>query len=186
MSRLTRLTYRELPDAQREIFDTLARDRRNVQDGHIGGPFDPWIRSPELARRAAGIGDFFRFRTSLNRRIVELAILVTGRFWTAQFEWFAHEPMAREAGLAEHVISAIRENRQPEFDNDEDKAAYELCCELHATHQVSDLVFDKAKELFGDQGVAEIINLIGYYTMVSMTLNTFQVSLPEGAKDPLN
>ncbi len=121
----------------------------------------------------------------MDRRVVELAILTTGRFWQAQYEWFAHEPMAVEAGLPQPIIDDIRHGRTPTLESAADQAAYDLCMQLHETHQVSDAAFAAAVAEFGEQGVAEIINLIGYYTMVSMTLNTFQVPLPAGAKLPL-
>ena len=103
MSRLQEKTYAELTPAQQETFDAVVANRPvKPEDGHIGGPFDVWVRSPEMGKRLVDLGSFFRFRTTVDRRYIELAILVTGQFWQAQFEWFAHEPMAREIGRA-HV-----------------------------------------------------------------------------------
>ncbi len=184
MTRLTAKSYDSLNADQQEMFDKLARGRANVEDGHLGGPFDGWLLSAELAKRVVGLGNFFRFRTSVDRRYVELVILVTGEFWRAQFEWYAHEPMAREAGLPEAVIAAIKDGTTPEFDDQADQAAYQLARELHTTHQVSDATYAAAVAQFAEQGVSELVNLAGYYTMVSMTLNTFDVDLPEGAVKP--
>jgi len=185
MSRLTRRRYTELSEQQREVFDKIAAGRTGVEDGHIGGPFDSWLLNAEMARRISGLGDMFRFRTSVDRRYVELVILVVGRYWRAQYEWYAHEPMARQAGLPEGVIAAIREGVVPEFDDERDRVAWEVVTGLLRDHAVEDGTYRRAVDLFGEQGVAEIVNLAGYYTMVSMTLNTFEVPLPEGAEFPL-
>lgn len=183
MGRQTLTPYSELSEERQQAFDKISSDR-GIKNDPIGGPFDVWLLNPEMATRNVGLGGMFRFRTSVDRRIVELAILVTGHFWKAQFEWYAHEPMARKAGLSEHIISAIKEGAVPDPMDSDEAAAYHLCMELHHTHQVSDESFQTAVEIFGEQGVAEIVNLIGYYTIVSMTLNTFDVDLPEGASKP--
>lgn len=187
MSRLERKKYAELTDAQREAFDEVVANRpvRPV-DGHIGGPFDVWIRSPELGHRLVGLGGFFRFRTTVERRYIELAILVTGRFWQAQFEWWAHEPMARDAGVPEAVITAIRSGQTPTLTDPGDLAAYALATEIHNDRRLSEATFNAAKAQFGETGVVELIALCGFYGLVSMTLNGFEVELPEGAKPPFS
>ena len=136
MSRLTRKTLQELSEEQRAVFDEVVANRPvKPVDGHIGGPFDIWIRSPEMGKRLVGLGGFFRFRTSVDRRYIELAILVTGQFWQAQFEWWAHEPMARDAGVPEDIIQAIKAGTQPELNDPGDMACYTLARELHNTRQ---------------------------------------------------
>lgn len=185
MSRLETKKYSELSQAQQETFDKVVADRPvKPVDGHIGGPFDIWVRSPEMGRRLVALGGFFRFRSSVDRRYVELAILVTGQFWQAQFEWWAHEPMARDAGVPEDVIQAIKVGAEPDLSDPGDKAAYALARELHNNHGLSDATFADAKARFGETGVAELIGLCGFYGLVSMTLNGFDVDLPEGATAP--
>jgi len=185
MSRLERKKYAELTPAQQETFDEVVANRPvKPVDGHIGGPFDIWVRSPELGQRLLGLGGFFRFRTSVERRYIELAILVTGQFWQAQFEWWAHEPMAREAGVPEDVIVAIRAGKAPELSDPGDVAAYALAREIHNDRKLSDATFAAAKAQFGETGVAELIALCGFYGLVSMTLNGFEVGLPAGAIPP--
>ena len=186
MGRLTRKTYAQLSDEQQAVFDKITEGRQGVEDGHIGGPFDVWLLNPELAGRIVGVGNHFRFKLSVDRRYIELAILVTGHFWKAQFEWYAHEPMARQAGVPESVIQDIKSGNRPSFVDDADAATYELARELHHNRQVSDATFETAVEHFGEQGVAELVNLCGFYTMVSMTLNTFEVPLPDGAELPFD
>lgn len=185
MSRLTRKTYEELTDDQREVFDNIVASRPvKPKDGHIGGPFDIWLRSPELGRRLVGLGGFFRFNTSVDRRYIELVILVTGQSWQAQFEWWAHEPMAREAGVPEDVIQAIKNGDQPQLSDAGDQAAYAMTNELIQTRELSEQSYAAAVAQFGEVGVAELIALSGFYTMVSMTLNGFDVDLPAGAEAP--
>lgn len=185
MSRLQRKTLEELSEEQRAVFNEIVASRPvKPKDGHIGGPFDIWLRSPELGKRLVGLGGFFRFRTSVDRRYIELAILVTGQFWQAQFEWFAHEPMARDAGVPEDVIRAIKVGETPDLSDAGDIATYALASELHNTKQLSQATFDDAVAQFGEVGVAELIALCGFYGLVSMTLNGFDVELPGGAEAP--
>lgn len=184
MARLTPTEPADYDDEQRRVYDRLVETRGLVDGRPIGGPFDVWLLSGELARRAVGMGNMFRFRLSVDRRHIELAILVTGQFWRAQFEWYAHEPMARDAGVPEDVIAAIRDGRRPDFESPADHAVYQLCSTLHREHRVDDATFATAVEHFGQRGVAELVNLIGFYTMVSLTLNTFEVPLPDGAEPP--
>ena len=124
MSRLQRKRLDELTAEQRQAYDKVVENRPvKPDDGHIGGPFDAWIRSPEMGTRLVGLGGFFRFRTTVDRRYVEVVILVTGQFWQAQFEWWAHEPMARDAGVPDSVIAAIKAAQEPVFDDPGDAAA---------------------------------------------------------------
>lgn len=184
MSRLKPKTRADLSDEQKAVFDSIAKGRSGVGDGHIGGPFDPWILNAEMGKRIVGLGGLFRFRTVVDRRYIELAILLTGKHWRAQYEWYAHAPMAAAAGLPQPVIDAIKAAATPPFDDPRDKAAFHLCNELLTTRQVSDATYQVAVDLFGEQGVSELVNVSGYYTMVCMTLNTFKVPLPEGAEYP--
>lgn len=185
MSRLQQKSYADLTPAQQATFDDIVANRPvKPEDGHIGGPFDVWLRSPEMGKRLVGLGGFFRFRTSVDRRYIELAILVTGQFWQAQFEWFAHEPMARDAGVPEDVIQAIKVGAKPELGDPGDAAAYALASEIHTQRSLSQETFDQAAAQFGETGVAELIGLCGFYGLVSMTLNGFDVDLPEGAERP--
>ncbi len=185
MSRLPRQQLSDLSAEQRKVFEQIVESRPvKPVDGHIGGPFDVWLQSPEMARRLVGLGSFFRFNTSVDRRYIELAILVTGQYWQAQFEWWAHEPMARDAGVPEDVIAAIKVGDRPILSDAGDTAAYDLATELHTTRAVSDASHAAAVAQFGQRGTAELIGLCGFYSLVSMTLNGFDVALPEGAQNP--
>ncbi len=184
MDRLTPKNLQDFTDAQRKLYDAFTKTRKPKAEGQVGGPFDAWMLNADMGRRISGLGNLYRFETNVDRRYVELVILVTGQFWQAQFEWFAHEPMAVEAGVPQAVIDAIKAGETPPFDHQPDEAAWRLASELHNTHQVSDTTYQLALDAFDEVGIAELINLAGFYTMVSMTLNTFRVSLPEGATYP--
>ncbi|MFN4090477.1 MAG: carboxymuconolactone decarboxylase family protein [Alphaproteobacteria bacterium] len=181
MTRLPDLSDDALSPEQRRIRDEIASGPR----GGARGPFPAMLRSPELAKRAAHLGEFLRFNTSLPPRLSELAILVTARAWTAQYEWYAHAKLALKGGLAPAVVDAIAERREPPFEKEDERIVYTFCHELHATHGVSDATYEKTVAAFGERGVVELIGLSGYYVMVGMTLNVAQVQLPEGEPLPL-
>jgi 4-carboxymuconolactone decarboxylase len=178
VARLVPIPEDALTDAQRRVRDAIAAGPR----GGARGPFPALLRSPELAERAARLGEYLRFGTSLPPRLSEMAILITGRAWTAQYEWYAHAALARKAGLAEPIIAAIAERRRPESMQPDEAVLYDFCTELHEKHGVSDAVYDRALAVFGETGIVEIIGISGYYVLVAMTLNVAQVPLPDGVE----
>lgn len=175
MPRLTPLNIEKLTGRQKEVADQIASGPR----GSVRGPFPAWLYSPELADRGQKLGEFIRYNTSFEPRLAELAILMCARFWTAQYEWYAHARMARQGGLSDSVIDGIAKRERPEMADDE-AAVHDFCQELHRDQNVSEETYQRAFALFGERGVVELIGISGYYTMVSMTLNVFQVALPEG------
>lgn len=181
MSRLTATPPDQLTAEQREQYDRIARTRTPRDDGSLGGPFDPWIRSPEMARRAVGFGNFIWERTTIGRRLVELAIIVTARFWESNVEWWAHSRMAREHGVSQEVIDDVFAERRPEGAPDDELLTYDVCTALHRTHRLPPQLYARAVERFGEQGLVEIVATIGFYTMVAMTLSAFDVGVPAGA-----
>ena len=184
MERLTRKLYAEMSDRQQRVFDKIARGRSGVSDGRIGGPFDIWMLNPELAETIDVLGKSFRYSLSMDRRYIEIAILVTGAFWTSQYEWFAHETMATDAGVPAEIIKAIKIGERPDFADERDAVAHDLSYELHRKHHIGDETYRRAVNAFSENGVAELINLCGFYTMVAMSLNTFRISVPNGATPP--
>jgi len=169
---------------QAEFFAQMAEGRTLTEDGRIGGPFDAWGINPSIGRKIWGLGGAIRNKPSIDRRYIELAILVTGQLWQAQFEWWAHETMARDAGLPEAVIQAIKIGAEPGFDDAGDETAWRLCTTLHREKQVDDATYAAAVAEHGEQGVADLIHTLGFYVLVCMTLNTFEVPLPDGATPP--
>ena len=181
-SRLDPRSFDELTPAQQEQFERIKRVRKPRADGQFGGPFDPWIRSPEVASRAMGLGNYIWERTSVGRRIVELAIIVTGRHWRSNVEWVAHARLARENGVSDEVIRAVFERRMPEDAPDDEKLTIALCRALHETQDLPLELYRRAVALWGEAGLVDIIQTIGFYTFVSMTLNAFNV--PTAEQDP--
>lgn len=184
MSRLTPTRPEDLTPEQRAQHERIARFRRPGPDGQIGGPFDPWIRSPELAQRAVSFGNFIWERTTLDRRIVELAIIVTARFWESNVEWVAHARAARQYGVSDTVIDDVFNLRRPEAAPEDERLTVDICRTLHESHQLPPDLYERAVAAFGEQGLVEMVATIGYYTMVAMTLNTFDVPVAAGEQTP--
>ena len=150
-----------------------------------GGPFNAWLRSPDLGNRLQSVGEYIRYKTSLPLRLNEFAILITAREWTSQYEWYAHYPLAMKAGLDPKVADELALGKRPSAMKDDEAAVYEFCTQLHRSKKVDDAAYDRALALFGEQGVVDLIGVSGYYTAVSMTLNVAQVPVPEGTPLPL-
>jgi 4-carboxymuconolactone decarboxylase len=153
-----------------------------------GAPTGPWIallRSPELMRRTRGVSDYLRFESQVPGWLREFVILMTARQWGQNYEWNAHYAIAMDEGLSPDIARAIAEGRRPEGMVAEEEILYELCMELQRNHSVSDATYERAVERFGEQGVVEVVSLMGYYTMISMILNTSRAPLPSGATPAL-
>ncbi|KQX25180.1 carboxymuconolactone decarboxylase [Sphingomonas sp. Root50] len=160
---------------------------RDVVDGPRGlmvGPLRAALHNAELADKWQQFGQLLRYQTSLPPRHSELAILVTARAWDCPFEWVQHEPPARSSGLSDGIIEAIRLDRRPAFERRDDEIIYTYAKELHDRHGISDAVYAEALSLIGTVGVVELTALIGYYTLVAMTLNAHAFDLPAGSADP--
>lgn len=177
MSRLPPLSPDALTPAQKQVYDAIVSGPR----GAIAGPFAPWLRSPELADRAQQLGAFCRFGSSLPPRLSELAIIITARHWTAQFEWWAHARMAREGGLAEAVIEAVRDRRRPADMPADEAAVYDYCSAALGTGRVDDATYRTLVDVLGELAAVELVGIMGYYCMVSLTLNVFQIEVPDGS-----
>jgi 4-carboxymuconolactone decarboxylase len=151
----------------------------------LRGPFNALMRSPLTADKALELGNHIRHGNSLSDALTELAILVTGRHWTAQYEWWAHYKRARDAGLPMHIADAIAERRRPERMQAEEEAVYEFSSELHRTQQVSDATWAKTKALFSEQQILDLIATCGFYVLISMVLNVARAGIPGGEAPPL-
>jgi 4-carboxymuconolactone decarboxylase len=139
-----------------------------------------WLASPELAQRAQHLGAFLRYDTSLGPRSSELAILVVARHWSSAYEWAIHAGEAARAGLGEAAIAALGAGRRPDLDSPVEEAVYEVATELVAGAGLADATFTRAEAALGRRALVELVGLVGYYTMVAMTLNAFEVPVPEG------
>jgi len=167
-----------LSDAQKKAIEEF----KAARSADISGPFVPLLRSPEVMTRARAMGDYLRFRSVLPPKLSEFLILLTAGRWTQNYEWNAHAPLARQAGVADSVIAAIADGRRPDGMTAEQEILYTLVDELTRTHAVSDATYAKAVAALGEQGVVDALGITGYYTMLAMVLNTARTPLPPGAK----
>jgi 4-carboxymuconolactone decarboxylase len=175
------LTYEEMTPAQRTMIEHLLAGPR----GGANGPFNVLLRSPEIGDLAQEFGASTRFKSSLPQRLYELAILVTARHWTSQFEWQAHHRAALQAGLSPAIADAIAQGRRPAAMQKDEEAVYNFSSELVDTKQVSDATFNALKSAFGERGVVDVVAVMGWYTTVSMLLNVDRYPVAEGTQPEL-
>jgi 4-carboxymuconolactone decarboxylase len=174
--RLKLLSPDEMSPEQKSTYDESIASKR----GRPPPPMMAWLNSPEMAKHATRLGAVLRFDTRFPAKLSEIAILVTARHWTAHYEWYAHKRLALQGGMDPKIIDDIRDRRIPKFDDPNGQMIYEVAKSLHEGHGLSQRLYDDAINTLGERGLVEIIGLCGYYTMVSMTLNTFEFELPEG------
>ena len=179
--RLPPIPEARMTDRQKAVAAGIAAGPR----GGLRGPFPAMLRSPEVADRFQKVGEYLRFGSSIPTALNELAILITARAWSAQYEWYAHHLLAMKAGLPDAIAQAVAEGRRPEGMDADQTLIYEFCTELHATKFVSDATYAALRDRFGEQGVVDVIAVSGYYVAVAMTLNVAQVPLPPGVPVPL-
>jgi len=179
--RLKMLSPGEMTSDQKAICDESSAGKR----GTVTPPAMAWLRAPDVARHANRLGEYLRYNTTLGPRYSELAILVTARFWNAQYEWYAHKKMALAAGIEPKIVDDINHRRVPDFPDAKSQLIYEFSESVHVNHVVPKPLYDQAIDMLGEKGTVELVGLLGYYTLVSMTLNTFEVPLPDGEKSDL-
>ena len=172
---------------QKKLFETIISGPRAQNYGgdaanHVlkRGPFNAWMRSPEFGLKIQAVGEQIRFKSSIPKHLNEFAILITAREWTSQYEWYAHHALAMKAGLDPKIAEELAAGKRPSNMKEDEAAVYDFCTQLHRTKKVDDATFKRAKALFGEQGVIDLIGVSGYYTAVSMTLNVAEVPVPGG------
>jgi 4-carboxymuconolactone decarboxylase len=179
--RLTQLAYADLPETVRPLADDILK----ISSAALGGPYNALLRSPEMARRCFDHLDYLRFKTSVNKRLNEFAILIQARISNAQFEWWAHEPIARKAGLSDAVMRDLQNCQRPQNMQADERLVYDYCVQLSLNHRVPDALWHEAVTQMGEQAVIDLTVLSGTYVMVSMLLNATQVGIPKGGVEPL-
>lgn len=181
MSRIPFPTIETMSPAQRAVYDDIVSGPR----GRLVGPLRAVLHNPELAQRWQKLGEMLRFGTSLPAHLNELAILVTARHWNSQIEWYIHEQAALAAGLPQSIADEIKNCEVPGFTNLQDAAVYEFSRQLLAYGDVALPVYERIRDSFGVVGVVELTSVVGYYTMVSMTLNAHEIPVPDDGQNPL-
>lgn len=194
MTRLAALTHDDLDDDQRALWQHLTTGPRADpdrphgglagEDGALIGPFNALLYSPKIGDLAQELGGALRFHSSLPRDLQEIAILAIGGHWRANFEFWAHARMAVQNGVPQAAVDAIHRGRRPEFDDPRQEAAYAFADELIQHRRVRQSAYDALKSLIGERGIFDLVTTMGYYSMVSMSLNVFEVGMPPGIEPP--
>ena len=183
MPRIPLVTEENLTPEQKPVYDAIVGNAD--RGGRLPAPYKIALHLPEFTGILQQMGGLMRYRTSLPKRISEMAIIITGRYWNCQTEWVAHAPLAIKNGLSEQVAEAIRTGKRPKFDKPDEEAAYDYCTELHEKKFVSAATHKKTMEIYGIQGMLDLTGLIGYYTTIAMLLNSQEYELAPGVTPPL-
>ncbi len=178
MSRLRELPREAMTGEQRRIYDEIVAGPR----GRVSGPLKVWLNSPGLADAAQKLGGYLRFGSHLPPLLSELAIIVTGAHYKAEFEWHAHVRFAHEAGIPEAVTEAIRNGETPELPDADQRIVHRAAVELTRDHKLGDATFNAAVEVLGLPALVDLIGIVGYYGLVSLTLNAFEIPAPDGSR----
>lgn len=190
--RLPLIPVENLTTEQRAVYDSIKGGPRaklasfkGAAPGPLGGPFNAMLRSPSIGNLVQSLGGEIRFQSAIPPKLNELAIMVTARYWTSQYEWHAHCRLALEAGLDPAKAKDVAENRRPANMDADEAMVYDFSRELHDTKGVSDANYQRVLDRFGERGVFDLIAVNGYYSLVSMILNVDRAPLPEGVPLPL-
>jgi 4-carboxymuconolactone decarboxylase len=175
MARVPPLDPTTLTPEQQRVAAAISGARKNIR-----GPFPIWLRNPALAEHANAFGVALRDSKVLDRRLFELVVITVCRAWSVQYAWSSHAPAAEAAGVAPDVIAAIRDNRRPEFQRDDERVAYDVANELMQTRELSQATYDRAAAQFGVEGTVDLVSTVGYYAMVGIFLKSFDVPTPSG------
>ncbi len=171
----------ELSDAQLKALANF-REKRGQEPG---GPFVPLMRSPAVLDVATQLGAYLRFESALPLELSELAIIITARRWSQNYEWFAHRQIAEKAGLPSSITQAIRDGRRPDGLDEKQLIVYDFCTEVHSNGQVTDATYERAKSAFGEHGVIDLTTICGYYSLLAMVMNVAKTALPDGVEAEL-
>jgi 4-carboxymuconolactone decarboxylase len=183
MARVPKLKFEQLSERQRKLATEIGATRGGGPS--LGGPWGLLLRNEELCERAGRFGTMLRDGTSVPKRLSELAIAISARLWTAQFEWMAHAPQALKAGVAQEVIDAIRDHRRPTFERRDEQAAYDFITELYENKRVSEKTYQALVAHIGVEAAIELTAIAGFYSTVAMLIVAFEVDLPQGVKPAL-
>jgi 4-carboxymuconolactone decarboxylase len=175
------LTYDQLTPEQKTMVGDLAPGQR----GGLSGPFNVLLRSPEMGELVQKLGGQLRFHSTLPGNLRELAIIITARYWNAQYEWYAHRGFAIEEGVSPGTADAIASGKRPRSLTPDERIVYDFCTELLNRKAVTDATFQAAIDKFGERSVVELTALVGFYNLVSLILNVDRYPLPDGVKPEL-
>jgi 4-carboxymuconolactone decarboxylase len=179
-ARFPQLTVADLTAAQRPLGEAIMK----ISRVGIAGPYNPMLRSPVFGQRMFDLLAYLRWETSVPLRLNEFTILIIGRQWRSQVEWFAHEPLALKAGLSREIIAELKANKRPSGMAADEAAVYDFVTELTTQHAVSDATFGRAKALLGEQQVVDLTAVAGTYFTIAMLLAMAEENVPPGEEPP--
>jgi 4-carboxymuconolactone decarboxylase len=178
--RFPQLTMDQLDEKQKPLGEQIMK----VSSVGLGGPYNPMIRSPVLGQRLYDLFYYLRWQTSVPTRLNEFAILIIGRQWRSQVEWFAHAPIAAKAGLSADIIAELKQSKRPSKMAEDEALTYDFVTELTTTQNVADDTFARAKKVFSDQQIVDLTAVAGNYVMVAMILAMAEQSVPPDKEEP--
>jgi 4-carboxymuconolactone decarboxylase len=178
--RFPQLTLDQLNEQQKPLGDQIMK----VSSVGIGGPYNLLLRSPVLGQRLYDLFYYLRWQTSVPTKLNEFAILIIGRQWRSQIEWFAHAPIAAKAGLSDGLIAELKANKRPSNMADDEALVYDFVTELTSTQKVSDATFARARKIFSDQQLVDLTAVAGNYVMVAMILAMAEQTVPPDKEEP--
>ena len=190
MTRLPFITGDDLTADQQAVWDCVTNGRRGPasrlinDEGGLVGPFNAPLHAAATGKKVVELGEALRFDTEIDNRLLEIAVCMVGAHWRSNFEWFAHSRLAIAAGVSEEIVDAIEKGNEPTFDKADEAAVYAFTRDLLGSGRAPDDVYAEALSHVGERGIVELTQLIGYYCLVSLTLNAFAVELPPG-NDPV-
>ena len=171
MVRLQTIENKDMTERQKQIHDEIVSGPR----GQVRGPLAIWLYRPELADRAQSLGQYCRYDTSLEPRLSELAILTTARIWDAAFEWQAHVPHALAGGVDRSIVDSLCADQTPSFVSKDEEIVYRVTREINITRQLSDNTYNQVVKILGVEATVDLIGLLGYYALISMTIKAFDI-----------
>lgn len=178
--RLPPLAQEQMTPEQKSLAEQILK----VSGVGLGGPYNPMLRSPDMGRRMFDLLDYLRWKTSVPKRLNEFAILIVGRHWRSQVEWFSHGPIAAKAGLPQHVIDDLRVNKRPAAMQPDEEVVYDFVTELLDRHKMSDATYARARAILGEQGVVDLAAVAGTYVTVAMLIAAADEHVPSGKEEP--
>jgi len=173
--RINDLTKEEMSVEQRKVFDEISSGPR----GGVRGPLAVWMQRPGLADTAQALGEYCRYNTSLSSKLSELAICIIARIWGSEYEWRVHSVIAQEAGIESDIIESIRLGKKPKFIDNKQQLIYQFAVSLHRDRYVTDELYLESVRILGQDSVIDLVGVLGYYTLISMTINAFEVTHPK-------
>lgn len=147
----------------------------------VFGPFEPLMHSPQMMTQARAMGDYLRYKSAIGNTLSELAILITAREWSQDYEWYVHHPIALKAGIKPEIADAIADGRRPAAMSGDEEMVYDFCVELQKNKRVSDPTFHRVEQRFGKKGVVDLTGIVAYYTLLAMQMNVAEYPIPDGA-----